>query len=63
MRNLLTDIPGIAVGHATDLVAGTGATAIIFDQAAVASAVRLADRISRAGGNPPSQAAEGFFFL
>src|SRR4051794_21292484 len=38
MRNLLTDIPGIAVGHATDIAAGTGATAILFDQGAVASA-------------------------
>ena len=48
MRNLLTDISGIAVGHATDLAVGTGATAIIFDQAAVASAVIL-------GGAPGSR--------
>ena len=48
MRNLLTDIPGIAVGHATDIAAGTGATAILFDQGAVASAVIL-------GGAPGSR--------
>lgn len=48
MRNLLTDIPGIAVGHATDIATGTGATAIIFDQAAVASAAIL-------GGAPGSR--------
>ncbi len=38
MQNLLTDIPGIAVGHATDLVLGSGATAILFDEPATASA-------------------------
>ena len=48
MRNLLTDIPGIAVGHATDLAVGTGATAIIFDEAATASAAIL-------GGAPGSR--------
>jgi L-aminopeptidase/D-esterase-like protein len=48
MRNLLTDIPGIAVGHATDLVIGTGATAILFDEPAVASAIIL-------GGAPGSR--------
>ncbi len=35
--NLLTDIEGVAVGHATDLVLGSGVTAIIFDEPAVAS--------------------------
>jgi L-aminopeptidase/D-esterase-like protein len=48
MRNLLTDIPGIAVGHATDPIIGTGATAIIFDEPAVASAIIL-------GGAPGSR--------
>ncbi|HEY1748682.1 MAG TPA: P1 family peptidase [Xanthobacteraceae bacterium] len=37
MRNLLTDVPGIKVGHAQDLALGSGATAIIFDEPAVAS--------------------------
>ncbi|MBO1077076.1 P1 family peptidase [Roseomonas marmotae] len=35
--NLLTDIPGLRVGHATDLSLGSGVTAVIFDQPAVAS--------------------------
>lgn len=35
--NLLTDIEGVAVGHATDLVLGSGVTAIIFDTPAIAS--------------------------
>lgn len=39
MHNLLTDVAGIAVGHATDLVLGSGATAILFDQPAVACAI------------------------
>ncbi len=35
--NLLTDIEGVAVGHATDLSLGSGVTAIVFDEPAVAS--------------------------
>jgi L-aminopeptidase/D-esterase-like protein len=35
--NLLTDIPGIQVGHATDLALGSGVTAVLFDQPAVAA--------------------------
>jgi D-aminopeptidase len=34
-RNLLTDIPGIRVGHADDARAATGVTAIIFDEPTV----------------------------
>src|ERR1700677_3795726 len=37
MRNLLTDVAGIAVGHATDLALGSGVTAILFDRAATAA--------------------------
>jgi D-aminopeptidase len=37
MRNLLTDVPGIKVGHAENLALGSGATAIVFDEPAVAS--------------------------
>lgn len=37
MMNLITDIEGVAVGHATDLKLGSGVTAIIFDHPAVAS--------------------------
>jgi L-aminopeptidase/D-esterase-like protein len=39
MLNLLTDIPGIAVGHATDPALGSGATAILFDPPAIISGI------------------------
>lgn len=48
MRNLLTDIPGITVGHATDIALGSGATVILFDRPATASAIIL-------GGAPGSR--------
>ncbi len=48
MRNLLTDIAGIQVGHATDLRLGSGATAILFDTPATASVITL-------GGAPGSR--------
>lgn len=38
--NLLTDIPGLAVGHATDLRLGSGVTVVLFDTPVVA-AVRI----------------------
>ena len=34
MRNLLTDVAGVAVGHATDLALGSGVTAVVFDRPA-----------------------------
>jgi L-aminopeptidase/D-esterase-like protein len=37
VRNLITDVPGLKVGHAEDLRLGSGATAIIFDTPAAAS--------------------------
>jgi L-aminopeptidase/D-esterase-like protein len=37
VRNLLTDVAGIAVGHATDLALGSGVTAIVFDRPATAA--------------------------
>ncbi len=37
MRNLITDIAGIRVGHAGDLKLGSGSTAIVFDAAVGAS--------------------------
>jgi D-aminopeptidase len=61
MRNLITDVPGIKIGHAENLDLGSGATAIIFDQPAVAS-------IDVRGGGPgtretalldPAQTVEG----
>src|SRR5262245_50848981 len=36
-RNLLTDVAGVRVGHADDARLGSGVTAIIFDEPAVAS--------------------------
>ncbi len=39
--NLLTDIEGVAVGHATDLTLGSGVTAIVFDEPAIASGSAL----------------------
>ena len=41
MRNLLTDVAGITVGHATDLALGSGVTAIMFERPAIASASML----------------------
>lgn len=45
MRNLITDVPGLKVGHAEDLRLGSGVTAVIFDEPAVAS-------IDLRGGGP-----------
>ena len=37
MRNLITDVPGLKVGHAEEGRLGSGATVVIFDEPAVAS--------------------------
>ena len=37
MKNLLTDIAGVRVGHADDIKLASGVTAIVFDQPAVAA--------------------------
>jgi L-aminopeptidase/D-esterase-like protein len=37
MNNLLTDIPGVRVGHADDAALASGVTAIVFDAPAVAA--------------------------
>src|SRR6201995_2178609 len=37
MKNLLTDIPGVQVGHADDARLASGVTAIVFDRPAVAA--------------------------
>ena len=39
--NLLTDIPGLTVGHATDLALGSGVTVVVFDAPAIASGLVL----------------------
>lgn len=41
MLNLLTDIAGVRVGHATDLALASGVTAVVFDKPAVASGITL----------------------
>lgn len=38
MRNLITDVPGLAVGHAHDHPLASGVTAVVFDEPATASA-------------------------
>jgi D-aminopeptidase len=61
LRNLITDVPGLKVGHAEDLRLGSGATAVVFDAPAVGS-------IDVRGGGPgtretalldPAQTVEG----
>src|SRR3954452_16282625 len=37
MKNLLTDIEGVRVGHAGDAAVASGVTAVIFDSPAIAS--------------------------
>jgi len=38
MRNLITDVPGLAIGNAEDAKLASGTTVILFDDAAIASA-------------------------
>lgn len=45
MKNLITDVPGVLVGHATDMKLGSGSTAIVFAEPAVAG-------VHRCGGAP-----------
>src|SRR5258708_40115965 len=47
LRNLLTDISGVRVGHADDKTVASGATAVIFDRPAGGG------RQVRGGGPPP----------
>jgi D-aminopeptidase len=37
MKNLLTDVPGVTVGHAQDEKIGSGTTAILFDRPVIAA--------------------------
>src|SRR5579872_3386580 len=61
MQNLITDVPGLKVGHATDAKLGSGSTVVLFDEPAVGS-------IDVRGGGPgtretalldPAQTVEG----
>ena len=49
MRNLISDVPGVQVGHAHDARAATGVTVAVFDKSCVASIARL-------GGAPGDRA-------
>lgn len=51
MRNLITDVAGLTVGHAEDARLGSGTTAILFDEPAVAS-------VDLRGGGPGSRETE-----
>src|SRR5882672_1882128 len=37
MRNLITDVPGLRVGHAQDTALASGTTVVVFDAPAVAA--------------------------
>jgi len=61
LRNLITDVSGVRVGHAGDAKLGSGVTAVVFDRAVVAS-------VDVRGGGPgtretalldPAQTVEG----
>ncbi len=61
LRNLITDVAGVRVGHAEDAKLASGVTAIVFDEPAVAS-------VDVRGGGPgtretalldPAQTVEG----
>jgi D-aminopeptidase len=61
LRNLITDVAGLKVGHAEDMRLGSGATALVFDEPAIGS-------IDLRGGAPgtresalldPTQTVEG----
>ena len=49
-RNLITDVPGLRIGHADDARLGSGVTAIVFDAPAVAA-------IDVRGGGPGTREA------
>jgi L-aminopeptidase/D-esterase-like protein len=51
LRNLITDVAGLTVGHADDPALGSGATAIVFDEPAIAS-------VDLRGGGPGSRETE-----
>jgi D-aminopeptidase len=51
LRNLLTDVEGVRVGHAEDASLASGVTAIVFDEPAVAS-------IDVRGGGPGTREAD-----
>ena len=61
LQNRITDIPGLRVGHATDLRLASGVTAILFDDPVVASVdVRGGGPGTRSGGQASWRAVSGF---
>src|SRR5690348_10650862 len=50
-RNLITDVAGVRVGHAHDTRLGSGVTAVVFDEPAVAS-------IDIRGGGPATRESD-----
>jgi L-aminopeptidase/D-esterase-like protein len=51
LRNLITDVAGLKIGHSEDAALGSGTTAILFDEPAVAS-------VDLRGGGPGSRETE-----
>ena len=51
MRNLITDVPGLKVGHAEDLRLGSGTTVVVFDAPVLAS-------IDVRGGGPGTRESD-----
>ena len=51
MRNLITDVAGLSVGHGDDAELGSGSTVVIFDEPAVAS-------VDLRGGGPGTRETE-----
>jgi L-aminopeptidase/D-esterase-like protein len=51
LRNLITDVAGLKVGNAEDAALGSGATAIVFDEPAIAS-------VDLRGGGPGTRETE-----
>ena len=51
MRNLITDVAGVLVGNADDRKLGSGATAIVFEEPAVAA-------VDLRGGGPGTREAD-----
>ncbi|HYP11111.1 MAG TPA: P1 family peptidase, partial [Xanthobacteraceae bacterium] len=51
MRNLITDVAGLKVGHAEDSALGSGTSVIVFDEPAVAS-------VDVRGGGPGTRETE-----
>ena len=54
MRNLITDVPGVRVGHIDDARLASGTTVVLFDEPAVGGMAAPAGRIPGFAGIPRS---------